>query len=183
MAGTHDLLPDSIVSVNSGHICVSSAWIKADDSHTDSRKMISARADRLWRWYQAGGTYVALVGGGLMLLAAAILWASASVPLLVIGGGWLVLGLGGAWQWRRVAREVRLEGELITFVFPAQELTIPAADVLEIRRARWDTNQVAWLRFETMSHGTIKVAARLRGLFELLSELRRLNPQVKYPDF
>jgi hypothetical protein len=34
-----------------------------------------------------------------------------------------------------------------------------------------------------MSHGTIKVAARLRGLFELLSELRRLNPQVKYPDF
>jgi hypothetical protein len=127
--------------------------------------------------------YLALVGGALMLLAAAIIWASASVPLLVIGGLWLAIGLGGAWQWRRVAREVRLEGERITFVFPAQELTIPAADVLEIRRARWDTNHFGWLRFHTKSHGTIKVAARLRGLFDLLSELRRLNPHVTYPDF
>jgi hypothetical protein len=83
----------------------------------------------------------------------------------------------------RVAREVQLEGERITFVFPAKELTMPAADVLEIRRACWDMHHLLWLRFHTKSHGTIKVAARLRGLFDLLSEFRRLNPSVTYPDF
>ena len=145
--------------------------------------MISARADRRWRLNQTVGTYLALVGGGLMLLAAALIWAAPSVALLLIGGAWFAMGLAGARQWRRVAREVRIEGELITFVFPGQELTIPAADVLEIQRARWDTNRLGWLRFRTGSHGTVKVAARLRGLFDLLLELRRLNPQVTYPDF
>ena len=118
-----------------------------------------------------------------MLVAAAIIWASASVPLLLIGGGWLVIGLGGLWQWRDVAREVRLEGDRISFLLPERELSMPASDVLEIRRARWDTNHALWLLFQTRSHGTIKVAARLRGLIDFLTELRRLNPTVRYPDF
>jgi hypothetical protein len=95
----------------------------------------------------------------------------------------MAMGLGGAWQWRQVAREVRLEGERISFVFPGKELTMPAADILEIQRARGDMNHWLWLRFRTESHGTIKVAARLRGLLDFLSELRRLNPRVTYPDF
>jgi hypothetical protein len=37
--------------------------------------------------------------------------------------------------------------------------------------------------FRTQSHGTVKVAARLRGLIDLLAELRRLNPRVTYTDF
>ena len=44
-------------------------------------------------------------------------------------------------------------------------------------------NHWLWLRFHTQSHGTIRVAARLRGLVDLLAELRRLNPRVMYPDF
>ena len=86
-------------------------------------------------------------------------------------------------MWRRVAREVRLEDERISFIFPAEVLTIPAADIIEIRRARGDINHWLWLRIRTTSHGTIRVAARLRGLLDLLSELRRLNPHVTFPDF
>jgi hypothetical protein len=145
--------------------------------------VISARADRSWRWYQAVSTYLPLVGGVLMFLGAAISQDSNSVPLLVIGGFWVAMGLAGVWQWPRVAREVRLEDERLTFIFPAKELTIPATDVIEIRRARGDMNHWLWLRIHTTNHGTIRAAARLRGVVDLLSELRRLNPRVTYPDF
>lgn len=127
--------------------------------------------------------YLPIVGGALMFLVAAISQDSNSVPLLVVGSFWVAIGLAGVWQRPRVAREVRLEDERITFIFPSKELTIPAADVIEIRRARGDLNHWLWLRIQTTSHGTIRVAARLRGLVDLLSELRRLNPRVMYPDF
>ena len=117
-----------------------------------------------------------------MLVGAAVSRGSSAVPVLVIGSFWTAIGLAGVWQWRRVAREVRLEHERISFGFPAKELTIPAADIVQIRRARGDMNHWLWLRVETKSHGTIKVAARLRGLVDLLAELRRLNPRVTYPD-
>jgi hypothetical protein len=130
-----------------------------------------------------GALVVTLAGGALMLLAAAIIHAAASVPLLVIGGAWFAMGLGALWQRRRIANEVRLAGDRITFVYPTKELTMHVEDLLEIRRSRWDPNRWQWLLFQTRSHGTIKVAARLRGLFDLLSELRRLNPRVTYPDF
>ncbi len=142
-----------------------------------------AQASRSWRWFVALGVYVGLAGGALMLLIAAISRDSNSVPLLVFGSWWIAMGLVGVWQWRRVAREVRVEDERISFIFPAKELTMPTADVIEIRRPWWDMNHWMWLRFHTKSHGTIRVAARLRGLVDLLSELRRLNPGVTYPDF
>jgi hypothetical protein len=126
---------------------------------------------------------LSLGGGALMLLVAAIGQDSNSVPLLLIGSWWIAMGLGGVWQWPRVAREVRLEDERITFVFPRNELTMPAAEIIKIRRPRLDINHVTWLRFQTQRHGTVKVAARLRGVVDLLAELRRLNPSVTYPDF
>lgn len=144
--------------------------------------MISAQATRSWRWYQTGGVYLGTAGGTVMLLVAALGRNSSSVPLLLIGIAWIAMGLVGAWQWRRVAREVRLDDDCISFIFPANEVTIPAAEIVEIRRARGDMNHWTWLRFRTRSHGTIKVAARLRGLVDLLSELRRLNPRMTYPD-
>lgn len=118
-----------------------------------------------------------------MFLIAAISPGSSSVPLLLIGSWWIAMGLGGVWEWPRVARELRLEDERITFVFPAKELTMPAADVINIRRRGWDPRHAGSLLFRTQSHGTVKVAARLRGLIDLLAELRRLNPRVTYPDF
>lgn len=144
--------------------------------------MISAQASRSWRWSQAFGLCLSLGGGALMFLIAAISQDSNSVPLLLIGSCWIAMGLGGVLQWPRVARVVRLDDERITFVFPAKELTMPAADVIEIRRPRLDINHVTWLLFRTQSHGTVKVAARLRGLVDLLAELRRLNPRVTYPE-
>jgi hypothetical protein len=156
--------------------------VRVDHSRADNGDMISARATRSWRWSQTGGVYLGVGGGLLMLLVAAIAQSSSSVPLLLIGTGWIAMGVVGAWQWRRVAREVRLDDDRISFIFPANEVTIPAGDILEIRRARGDMNHWTWLRFQTRSHGTIKVAARLRGLVDLLSELRRLNPRVMYPD-
>ena len=157
--------------------------IKADRCRVDEPGVISSEADRSWRWYQAVGVYLPLAGGIVMLLVAAIIINSNSVPLLVIGAFWTAVGLGGVALRPRVAREVRIDGEQISFVFPGKKLTIAASEVIEIRRARGDMNRWAWLRFRTKSHGTIRVAARLRGFVDLASELRRLNPRVTYPDF
>jgi hypothetical protein len=145
--------------------------------------VISAEASRSWRWSTAGVVYLGIVGGAAMILIGGISRDSNSVPLLVIGSWWIGMGLVGIWQWRQVAREVRLEGERISFVFPAKTLTMPAADILGIRRARGDVNHWMWLRVQTNGYGTIRVAARLRGLVDVLAALRRLNPRVTYPDF
>jgi hypothetical protein len=127
--------------------------------------------------------YLPLAGGTLIVLLAAISQDSSSLPLIVIGSFWIAIGLVGVWQRPRVAREVRLDDERITFIFPAKALTIPATEVIEVRRARGDMNHWLWLRFHTTSYGTIRVAARLRGVVDLLGALRRLNPRLTYPDF
>jgi hypothetical protein len=143
--------------------------------------VISARADRSWRWYQAFGLYVPTVGGILLLVVAAITRDSNSIPLLVIGTGWIVIGLAALWWRPRVAHEVCIESGRIIFVFPRTELTVPVGDLVRIRRAWGDLNHWLWFRFETRSHGSVRVAARLEGLIELLAEIRRLNPGVSYP--
>jgi hypothetical protein len=145
--------------------------------------VIVARAERSWRWYRGATVYLGLIGGSFMLVLATLHQGPSSLPLLVIGGWWIAFGCVGIWQWRRVAGEVRLDGERISFVFPARELTIRTADLVAIRRARGDLNHWLWLRVQTRSHGTIRVAARLRGVVDLLAELRRLNPYVTYPSF
>jgi hypothetical protein len=117
-----------------------------------------------------------------MLVVAAGAHNSASIPLLVIGGGWFVMGLGGLRTQRTVAREVQLEDGRVTFVFPSKRLTVPASEITEIRRPHYDINRVCWLDFQTTSNGKIRVTPRLRGMVDLLIALRAVNPDLKLGD-
>jgi hypothetical protein len=49
---------------------------------------------RWYRGYQRAFVVIAVVGGVAMLLGAAVAHEAASIPLLVIGGGWTAMGCG-----------------------------------------------------------------------------------------
>jgi hypothetical protein len=136
-------------------------------------------ARRRWLWYQRGAIAVAVAGGLIMLLMAAVAHDSASIPLLIIGGSWTAMGAAGRVQSRRVACELRIEDGAVTFVFAARELSVPAGDVIGLRQ-RWGpyTQRAGHLLIQTGSQGTVRAAPMLVGLFDFVTELRRVNPQV-----
>jgi hypothetical protein len=119
------------------------------------------------------------IGGAVILLIVAITdHGSGSVPSLVIGGIWLLIGLTG-FRPARQAREIVLSGSSVEFRLPARCLTIPSGEILEVSRPRWDLNHMGYVRFRTRSDGVIRVAPRLQGLVEFLVALRTDNPAVK----
>jgi hypothetical protein len=125
---------------------------------------------------------MAVGGGAVMLAVAAAAHDSASLWLVVIGGGWLVTGLLGARRYRNTAREIWLKGQDVTFLFPrSAPVTIPASEVIEFRYARLDPSRLTPMRVRTARSGTVQVVPRMSGLLDMLVELRRLNPQLKLP--
>lgn len=114
-----------------------------------------------------------------MVMVAALAHDSASTPLLVIGAIWTAMGLGGLRMNRRTFRAVRLKSGMVSFMSPGRALTIPVAEILEVRRARGDINRFSPLRVITRSHGTLAISPRLDGLIELLVELRAANPALR----
>ena len=113
-----------------------------------------------------------------MLTAAAAIHDSTSVPLLVFGGGWLLVALAAAWRLRHLVREIVLDGETVEFRFPTGDIVIPAQEITEIRWPRWDPD-MRDLRFRTHSHGVIRTPCRLEGLREFMIELAEVNPTVR----
>jgi len=144
--------------------------------------MVSCRTVRWWLWYQRIAIGIGAGGGGIMLIGAAIAHSAASVPLLVIGGAWLLMGLAGIRQARRQVREITVEAAHVVFRYQARNVVIPAQEITEIGWAWWDPNRTAFLRFRTLSHGVIKAPPRMQGFIDFLIELRRINPDVKVPD-
>jgi hypothetical protein len=125
------------------------------------------------------GVSVSLGGGLVMLFVAAAAHNSASIPLLVIGGGWFIMGVLGLGGRRKVANTVQLEDDRITFIFPSRSFTVPVREITEICRPRYDINRMQWVEFQTLSNGKIRVSPRLRGMFDLIAELRTINPSLK----
>lgn len=117
-----------------------------------------------------------------MLITAAITHSTASIPLLVIGGAWFLMGLAGIWQARRQVREIAVDAAHVVFRYQDRNVVIPVQEITEIGWARWDPNRAAFLRFRTLSHGVIKAPPRMQGFLDFLIELRRVNPGVKVPD-
>lgn len=134
---------------------------------------------RWYRRYQSTFVLVAVAGGVAMLIGAAIAHDTASIALLVIGGGWTVMGAAGAAQRRRVFRSAEFVNGVLTFSSASDELRVPVEDILEIRRSRGDVNRLSPLQVRTRSHGTIRLSPRLDGLIELLVELRTANPALR----
>jgi hypothetical protein len=116
-----------------------------------------------------------------MLMSAALAHGSASVPLLIFGSWWTVISLAGMKSARRTFRAVRLDGEMVTFISPARVLTIPAAEIVEIRHAWGDPSRrsTSGLKVITSCHGTLRISPRLEGMIDLLVQLRTANPALR----
>ena len=119
-----------------------------------------------------------------MLVGAAIAHNAASIPLVVIGGAWLLMGLLGLRQGRRMASEVQLTGSgLLTFSFPKERISVPVSEVVEIRPSRGDINRFAPILVRDVNGNVVRIVPRLQGLVELLLELRHQNPSIRMGNF
>jgi hypothetical protein len=101
--------------------------------------------------------------------------------LLIMGGIFLMVGLLDALRDRGLARRVRLEGDSVLFM-SRQTLCVPVSDIIGVRRGHGNLNRTEPVRFITLTQGTVRASARMRGLTELVAELRRLNPHVRLGD-
>src|SRR5580658_7882903 len=105
--------------------------------------MVSCRPARWWLWYQRIAIGISAGGGSIMLIGAAIVHSAASIPLLVIGGVWFLLGLAGIGQARRQVREIVVDGAHVVFRYQALNVVIPATEITEIGWAWWDPNHMS----------------------------------------
>lgn len=80
--------------------------------------MIRCVEARWYAWYMRLGTSVATGGGAVMLIGAALAHDAASVPLLVIGGVWLAVGLACLIINPRYVREIVIDGSRMRFISP-----------------------------------------------------------------
>jgi hypothetical protein len=71
-------------------------------------------------WFQRAGLTIAIAGGAAMLTGAAAAHGAASVPLVVIGSGWLAIGALGLRRNRNCANQVRIDGTTLTFTGATQ---------------------------------------------------------------
>lgn len=138
---------------------------------------------RAWLWYQRLALTFSIGGGALMLAVAAGERGAAAVPLLSIGSVWLLIGGLGFRQYRGCAQQVSIDGNTVTFSGPRSPVVVSMADVVEVRRAWGDVNRVSPLIIVIANRAPIRIAPRMRGLFELFVDLRRVNPDVRLPDF
>jgi hypothetical protein len=130
--------------------------------------------------FQVAGLFVAVAGGLVMLAGAAAVHDSASIPLAVIGGAWLLLGLLGARQYRRIVRRMTFDGMLVRFSMFDGDHAVALADVREFKWRRYDFNRFGPMRALT-TDGTYLVAARCRGLIDFFGALKAANPAIKLP--
>jgi hypothetical protein len=118
-----------------------------------------------------------------MLILAAVIHDDASVPLLIIGAAWALMGCFGIRQGRRMAQSVRLVSGVLMFTFPRKTLSLDVAEVAEIRPTRGDINRFAPILVRSERGDVVRLVPRLQGLIELLAEVRRLNPAIKFGHF
>ena len=139
---------------------------------------------RSWLWYQRVALTVAIGGGCLMLAAAPAALVPGAVGLPVIGLAWLAMGCLGLRQYRGCAQQVTLDGTTVRFSGPRSQVVVPITDVVEVRRAWGDLNRVSPLIVVIANHHKpIRLAPRIRGLFDVFADFRRANPDVRLPEF
>jgi hypothetical protein len=154
-AGTYEA---AFLSVDTGHVvsCAETSW---------------------YRWYRRIATVVGIVGGLAILAGAAVAWnAASSVPLLVIGLGWIVVGGIFAWQGRRFIKEIAVTGATVQFVSAKGTTSVMVSDVAEFRRSRFDQGRMGTITILTTSGVRLRAVPRFDRLFDVLVALRQANP-------
>jgi hypothetical protein len=94
-------------------------------------------------------------------------------------GGIFVLGaLAWVWWERRIATEVRLDDDRVTFVGKHQHVVARRRDIVALEAPVWDFNRVSYITVRFAGPEQPIRVARLRHLVELVLELRRRNPDL-----
>jgi hypothetical protein len=145
--------------------------------------VITYSVSRWWLWYQRVALTFTIGGGCVMLALAAVDHAAAAVWLLVMGLAWLAIGCLGLRQYRGCAQQVSLDGTSVKFSGPGSEVVVPMTDVVEVRRAWGDLNRLGPLTVVIANQAPIRIAPRICGLFDVFADLRRVNPDVRLPEF
>jgi hypothetical protein len=91
---------------------------------------------------------------------------AASVPLLVLGGAWLAMGVASLVASPRYVREIVIDGSRVRFISPRAQVDVDCADIIEVGYRRGDINRMGTLSVRTSAHGTIRAAPRLVGLID-----------------
>lgn len=114
-----------------------------------------------------------------MLAVAAATRSSTTVPLLLIGPWWIMVGAIGVLQARRFVREIVVAAGVARFISASACIEVPATDITKIGHGWFDVNRMGTLTVRTASNGTIKAMGRLDGLSQVVVELRRSSPALQ----
>ena len=143
--------------------------------------LVTCEASHGWLVFQRAGQFVCISGGLVMLVAAVAAHRAASIPLILIGGGWLLIGLLGARQYRRSVRRMTFDGVLLRFsMIGGDEDVVALADIWEFKWARYDVSRQGPIRAVTTGR-TFRVASHSRGLIDLFVALRAADPTISLP--
>jgi hypothetical protein len=137
----------------------------------------TARWARAYWWF--GVVFSALAGVGLVA-AGVVVWSGASIALVVIGVVWVALAVFAVVSASRLAWRVDVAADVIGYSGPRLHLSLPPAELLEVRPARLDIVGRGAHETITAQHGTIRLGPS-RDVAAFFAALRQVNPAVRLP--
>jgi hypothetical protein len=138
--------------------------------------MVSCTETSWYRWYRRILAIIGIAGGLAIIAGAAYAWNGASVPLFVIGLGWIVTGGVFAAQGRRFIKEIVVTGATVQLVSAAATTSVLASDLAEVRRSRFDRGGMGTITILTASGERLRAVPRFDRLFDVLAAVRQVNP-------
>jgi hypothetical protein len=119
----------------------------------------------------------AIVGGLAMLVGALIARNSASIPLLIIGSGWIVAGFFFGNRHGRLVNAMSFENGVLHLSSPIESLDIAPGDVVRIAYPWYDLQRMQALRISTVTR-TIEAVPRFDYLADVLIALHESNSNI-----
>ncbi|WP_125565714.1 hypothetical protein [Nocardioides baekrokdamisoli] len=114
-----------------------------------------------------------------MLAIAAAVHSSSSIPLLILGTAWTMIGVASWLQMRNVVTSVSINEGSVSFVGKRRCREVRVEDLAEYAVARGDFNRLGVARFVTVAGETIRVAARMDGSMEVLLCIKQQNDRFR----
>ena len=118
------------------------------------------------------------IGGGLVMLVGALIARDiASIPLLIIGSGWIVLGFVAGSRHGRLVNAMSFENGVLRLSSPTESLDVAAGDILRIAYPWYDLQRMQALKISTTTR-TIEAVPRFDYLMDVLIALHESNPSI-----
>ena len=118
---------------------------------------------------------VSIGGGAAMIVGAVVGPDVSSVPLLVIGGSWLGLGLIGRRRLSRTALRIAVEGDQVSFSGKRIERTIAATELVRYHQPRSRVGPPGDAYFVAVDGEKVLVAPNMTGLLDVLVEVKQIH--------